>query len=264
MTHPNSCLLCYKPLEQVGDDLLHPECITRFFGTQNPSEELIESLTTQSNNPQYQDLLLHLAAAATIVVVEHTLYPTASGESRLLVKPFDVDFRGTKQESASIMEMLELSDEQSSQGSYEQAADMIDNYSTINKLDLINFWERVAFAWVVGANDWNLEDIKLYSPHKGMCTLTPLGSLRSATKDQELALTLNGKRTNLKRGDFERAIMGSGLKSRNLNQIFKKFNDTYERWCEIIDSSHMERSQGEALKRGIGLRLKKMELGVRS
>lgn len=247
-----TCLHCYKPLED-NEINYHTECLQSLLGSTEITDETLEKFVHVSENPLFQDLTLHLAAAATMVVTPHALYPTPSGDLEMIYAPFDRDYKGTKLESATAREMLEL--EESHKGSYEQAASLIDNYSTINKLDVLNFWERVAFAWVVGANDYTMEDIVLYSPHKGMCTLAPICGMRSAARDQEVGLTLNRKSSRINRADFEKAMKTSGLKTRNVNQIFKKFDECYDKWCTLIDSSHIANESKEPLKSAIRRRL---------
>jgi len=56
---------------------------------------------------------------------------------------------------------------------------------------------------------------------------------------EELALTLQGKKSNLNRQDFETACRNSGLEHKVVEHIFAKFQKTIPAWDLLIDNSFL-------------------------
>lgn len=83
--------------------------------------------------------------------------------------------------------------------SYERIGRAILRYSSVPKMDIINFFEVVLFSWLTGNNDMHLKNFSLYEPKEGVIRLSPAYDLLNATianpkDDEELAQTLNGKK----------------------------------------------------------------------
>ncbi|MFI3283011.1 MAG: HipA domain-containing protein [Rikenellaceae bacterium] len=141
-----------------------------------------------------------------------------------------------------------LEDQQSQykpNGSYEQVAQIIEENSMISKLDILNFWEQVAFGWVVGCTQMGYDSFALHSPHKGLYALAPAYdlSVTAITNPQSadsLPLTVNRKSRSVTRTDFETAMKQSGLRAKIVNGIFTRFIDALDKWCDIIDSSQLD------------------------
>lgn len=49
-----------------------------------------------------------------------------------------------------------------------------------------------------------------------------------------MALTLNGKKANIKRNDFEKSILASGVNEKVLDNIAKKFRKALMKWLDLI------------------------------
>ena len=91
--------------------------------------------------------------------------------------------------------------------SYERIAKAISQYSSMPKMDIVNFFEIVLFSWITGNNDMHLKNFSMYEPQEGMIRMTPAYDLLNAAilnpkDDEELALTLDGRKKHLKRSDF--------------------------------------------------------------
>ena len=78
--------------------------------------------------------------------------------------------------------------------------------------------------------------------------LTPAYDLLSTSivmpeDDEELALTLNGKKKKIKREDFEKAMSDSGMDEKSIANLFKKFERAYPKWIEMIAQSFLPEEQ---------------------
>lgn len=203
--------------------------------------------------PEVEDLSMHLAELAKIKTVPHSLIRFKDGELAYVTKRID---RGTKGEKLAMEDMCQLSErltEYKYKGSYEQIAKLILKYSSVPKLDVVNFWEQVVFSWITGNADMHLKNFSLYSLRKGIYSLTPAYDMVSTAlvmpeDTEELALTLNGKKRKIKRSDFETAMIRSGLETKIIEKLFAKFEKVIDKWFEFIDVSFLPEEMKERYK----------------
>ena len=74
--------------------------------------------------------------------------------------------------------------------------------------------------------------------------LTPAYDLLSTSivmhdDDEELALTLNGKKKRIKRTDFEKAMRDSGMDDKAITNLFGRFYKAIPRWNDLIEHSFL-------------------------
>ena len=94
-------------------------------------------------------------------------------------------------------------------GSYERCADLIKKYAEHIGLDLAEFYLRVLFSFATGNSDMHLKNFSLREMTPGgrdfilseAYDLLPVNIVLPADQD-ETALTVNGKKRNLRRKDF--------------------------------------------------------------
>ena len=89
--------------------------------------------------------------------------------------------------------------------------------SSLPKMDVTNFFELVLFSWLTGNNDMHLKNFSLYEAADKI-RLTPAYDLLNAAiinpkDDEELALTLNGRKKKLQREDFIKAAATLGIEN---------------------------------------------------
>ena len=197
-----------------------------------------------SQLPENEDLTMHLAEIAKIKTVPHSLIRFMDGELCYITKRVDRDTKGNKIPMEDMCQLSERLTEHKYKGSYEQIAKVILKYSGVPRLDLVNFWEQVMFSWLTKNADMHLKNFSLYSPIKGRFSLVPAYDMLSTSlvmpeDAEELALTLNGKKSNLKRSDFEKSMLQSGLDNKVIQNIFLKFEKTLPLWNEFIRRSFL-------------------------
>ena len=202
-----------------------------------PQTEVYRSL------PELEDLTMHMAEAAKIAVVPHSLIRFADGELCYITRRIDREADGRKIAMEDMCQLSERLTEYKYKGSYEQVAKLIKKYSAMPQLDLVNFWEVVIFSWITGNADMHLKNFSLYNTSLGHC-LTPAYDLLSTAivmpeDKEELALTLNGKKSRIVRRDFEKAILGSGISEKVVENIAKKFRKALIKWLDLIDQSFL-------------------------
>ena len=203
--------------------------------------------------PELEDLTMHLAELAKIKVVPHSLVRFADGELCYITRRVDRTTKGDKLPMEDMCQLTERLTEYKYKGSYEQIAKAIQRYSSVPKLDMVNYWEQVVFSWITGNADMHLKNFSLYSTVLGSYTMTPAYDMLSTAlvmpeDTEELALTLNGKKRKIKKTDFVVSMLASGLDEKVIENIFARFMKSKYKWFEFIDISFLPDEMKEAYK----------------
>ena len=206
-----------------------------------------------ANLPELEDLTMHLAEIAKIQVVPHSLIRFSDGELCYITRRIDRTENGEKLAMEDMCQLTERLTEHKYKGSYEQIAKVIQRYSSVPKLDLINYWEQVVFSWITGNADMHLKNFSLYSKANKQYNLTPAYDMLSTAlvmpEDiEELALTLNGKKRKIRKSDFEISMRASELEEKVIGNIFNKFLKVKDKWFDFIDISFLPEEMKIAYK----------------
>lgn len=193
--------------------------------------------------PENEDLTMHMAEAAGIKTVPHSLIRFVDGELCYLTRRVDRTKNGAKIAMEDMCQLSERLTEDKYKGSYERIAKLIRRYSSAPLLDVVNFWEVVLFSWLTGNADMHLKNFSLFRPANDYM-MTPAYDLLSTAlampeDDEELALTLNGKKKRIKREDFEIAMRDSGLEEKAISNLFLRFSKAIPKWHELITESFL-------------------------
>ena len=214
--------------------------------------------------PEVEDLTMHLAEIGRISVVPHTLIRFSDGELAYMTRRIDRDSRGKKYLMEDMCQISGRVTADKYKSSYENIAKMIKRYSSAPMLDLVNFWEVVVFSWITGNSDMHLKNFSLISQTPGNYVLSQAYDLLNVhlifpEDDEELALTLDGKKKRIDRKSFERAMASSGLEKKVVENIFNKFKSVARQWYDFIDISFLPSQLKEKYKEEIAGRLDLLE-----
>lgn len=196
--------------------------------------------------PEVEDLTMHLASIAKINVVSHSLIRLQSGNLAYITKRID----RVKKEKLHMEDMCQLTErltEDKYYGSYEQIAKAIQKYSVNPGLDIVNYFELVLFSFLTGNSDMHLKNFSLIKqPGLGMI-FSPAYDLVATTlvnpaDQEELALTLNGKKKNIKKADFIAAFKTTKLDEKQQTNIFNKMIKVKQAWMDMINSSFINQN----------------------
>ncbi len=193
--------------------------------------------------PEVEDLTMHLASIAKIKTAPHSLIRLTSGNLAYITKRIDRDRKG-KLAMEDMCQLTERLTEDKYNGSYEQIAKTIRKYSSASGLDLVNFFELVLFSFLTGNADMHLKNFSLLEqPGLGM-VLSPAydlvnTALVNPSDNEEIALTLNGKKKKLKKKDFVTAMTTLKIDEKQQENIFIKMQKSKSKWMERIDISFL-------------------------
>ena len=194
--------------------------------------------------PEVEDLTMHLAEAARIEVVPHTLMRMADGTLCYLTRRIDRTEDGNKLPMEDMCQLTERLTEHKYKSSYERIGKAILQYSSMPKMDAINFFEVVLFSWLTGNNDMHLKNFSLYQPNDGVVRLSQAYDLLSAAiinpaDDEELALTLNGRKKKITLADFQKAAETMGIEQVIVNRLVAKYVKLLPKFKDCIDNSFL-------------------------
>ena len=193
--------------------------------------------------PEVEDLTMHLAALAKIRVVPHSLIRLQSGNLAYITRRID----RVKKEKLHMEDMCQLTErltEDKYQGSYEQIAKAIRKYSVNPGLDVVNFYEVVLFSFLTGNADMQLKNFSLLQQSVSGMALSPAYDLLATAlvnpaDNEDLALTLNGKKNKIGKSDFVRAFTASNLDAKQQEQIFSRMKKARKAWEDMIGISFL-------------------------
>ena len=194
--------------------------------------------------PENEDLTMHLAQLSKIKTVPHSLVRMKDDSLGYITRRIDRGPNGEKTPMEDLCQLSERQTEHKYKSSYEQIAKTIRKYSSNPQLDVTDFLEVVYFSWLTGNNDMHLKNFSLYKPAEDV-RLTPAYDMLNVAvanpaDDEELALTLNGKKKKLKDSDFEKAFENCGIGAKIFGNLKKKYIKLYPEFCALIDSSFLD------------------------
>jgi serine/threonine-protein kinase HipA len=193
--------------------------------------------------PEIEDLTMKLANIAKIKVVPHSLIRLQSGNLAYITKRIDRNEK-LKIHMEDFCQLTERLTEDKYHGSHEQIVKVINKFSSRPGLDVINFYEQVLFAFLTGNADMHLKNFSLIYENASEINLSPAYDmvatiLVNPLDDEELALTLNGRKKKILKSDFEIAFTAAKLDKKQQENIFNKMVKAKAKWIDLIGISFL-------------------------
>ena len=204
------------------------------------------------NLPENEDLTMHLATMVNIKTVPHSLIRFKDGSLAYITKRIDRDKKKGKIPMEDMCQLTEKLTEQKYKGSHEQIAKIIMLHSAYPVLDLLTYFEVLLFCYLTGNADMHLKNFSLYKPANEYI-LAPAYDLLSTKlvlpddKD-ELALTLNARKRNLKKSDFNNLLNTYKIDEKVIENIYEKYRKIVPQWLNFIDTSLLPQQMKEEYK----------------
>jgi serine/threonine-protein kinase HipA len=149
-------------------------------------------------------------------------------------------------------------------GSMEQVAKVIRSYSSNPLLDVLSLFEITLFSFLTGNSDMHLknfsliyeDDFHMFSPAYDLLSTRLV--IPEKDDPEELALTLNGKKSNFNNVDFITFSKKIGLNEKQVNNVFQKFENTFPKAFEFIDNSFLSNSKKEEFRELLAIRAERL------
>lgn len=131
------------------------------------------------------------------------------------------------------------------------------------KLDLTNYMQVLLFCFVTGNNDMHLKNFSLYRPSNGY-QLSPAYDLINVAianpeDKEELALSLSGKKSNLKLNDFLRSASTMGLQENVVLRLIDNMRKAIPKWTSLIHGSFLSEDMKDRYEQIIMSRINRLQ-----
>ena len=157
------------------------------------------------NIPENEQCCMDIAAELKIAVPPHCLLPLKDGSWAYIVKRFDRE-SGVKIHQEEFFQILESGNKY--KGSVEQIGRKLKEISTAPGYDAQLFFERVVFNFIIGNGDAHLKNYSIAYKDKETIRLTPAYDIVCSKlvipDEEDSALSVNGRKNELKRDDFDK------------------------------------------------------------
>lgn len=217
--------------------------------------------------PEIEDLTMHLATLFGIKTVPHTLIRLQTGELAYLTKRIDRTTEGKKRAMEDFCQLAERLTADKYKGSMELVARLIRQYSSQHALDLITLYELTLFCFLTGNADMHLKNFSLWRTDAGI-SLTPAYDLL-ATKLllpsdlEELALSLNGKKSRFRQDDWLAFANYLALTPKQQSNVYQRVSRRIPQALELIKQSFVSAEQQQAYTSLLLERAQRLGLSIR-
>ena len=213
--------------------------------------------------PENEDLTMHLAEVIKIRVVPHSLIRLADGKLGYITKRIDRTKNGEKIDMEDMCQLTLHPTEYKYKGSHEQIAKVIKQHCDMPKLDLTNYMQVLLFCFVTGNNDMHLKNFSLYRPSNGY-QLSPAYDLidvaiANPEDKEELALSLSGRKSNLKLNDFLRSATTMGLEEKVVLRLIDNMRKAIPKWTSLIHGSFLSDEMKDRYEQLIMSRINRLQ-----
>ncbi|MBF0489849.1 MAG: HipA domain-containing protein [Candidatus Omnitrophica bacterium] len=209
--------------------------------------------------PENEDLCMTIADNLGIDVPEHCLVHLKDKSLAYVVKRFDREGRRKihQEDFAQI-----LGKENKYDGSVEEIGRKLKEVSEVPGLDVQLFFERVVFNFLIGNGDAHVKNYSVIYNEEGLVRLAPAYDLVCSRivipqEADESALTINGKKSRLKRKDMDLLAEYFGIPEKIR---FAKFVGQKEISCSRIKESLLPKNMAKDFEGLFIERFQRMEL----
>ncbi|MEQ9425609.1 MAG: HipA domain-containing protein [Cyclobacteriaceae bacterium] len=200
--------------------------------------------------PANEHVTMRIAESFGIKVAPSSLVRLSSGELSYLTKRIDRTETGLKIHMIDMFQITEAFDKYRS--SMEKVGKALNDFSSNTLLDKTFYFDLVIFSFLSGNNDMHLKNFSMIEGPSGW-VLSPAYDLLNvaiilAEDTEELALTLVGKKKNLKREHFERFGDELGLTPKQIKGSFNRMIKSKSKAFDWIDRSFLSEEMKTAYK----------------
>lgn len=211
--------------------------------------------------PANEHLTMRMAESFGIQVVPSSLIRLSSGELSYITKRIDRKENGEKIHMIDMFQITEAFDKYKS--SMEKVGKALHNYSNNTLLDKTFYFDLAIFVFLTGNNDMHLKNFSMIK-NPSAWGFSPASDLLNVAivfpeDDEELALTLGGKKKKLKREDFKQFGLGLGLTPKQIKGSFNRMINHKSSAFEWIDKSFLSKDMQIAFKKVLEARYKQIE-----
>lgn len=226
-----------------------------------PTGYILKPQTSEYRNlPEAEDLAMRIAETVGVKTVPHALL-RMNGQFAYITKRIDRRITGRKRlrvQKYAMEDFCQLDERLTAdkyRGSCERCAKIISRHSARTGLDLSELFLRLIVSFVTGNSDMHLKNFSLIEtePGSGAFVLSSAYDLLPVNlvlpeDREEFALTMNGKKSNLRRNDFLHFAEQCGIGNAAAEKIIKKVLAAEQDYIKLCDESYLPQDMKDALK----------------
>lgn len=209
--------------------------------------------------PEAEFLSMKMAESVRIHTVPHALMKV-NGEYSYITRRID-RHEGQLFAMEDFCQLSGRLTEDKYHGSYENCGKVLKRYSRNVGLDLTEFFYRLLFCFLTGNSDMHLKNFSLIENKAGSRVfglsaaydLLPVNILMPEDREQ-MALTLNGKKRNIRKKDFLALAQNIGIDEKVASGLIKHLLKYGEQFSDIIDASYIPGEMKEDMKNLLKMR----------
>ena len=195
--------------------------------------------------PENEDVTMKMAKVFGLDVPFHGMIYAKDGSLSYFIKRFDRYGKGKKNATEDFAQLTGNTRDTKYRFTMEKLVPVIDEFCSFPAIEKADFFKRILFCYVTGNEDMHLKNFSLITKN-GKTTLTPAydflnSSIAIKNPEEEIALTLKGKKSNLKASDFidYYAKERLQLNEKTVNTILEQMHNAIPKWKELLEISFL-------------------------
>jgi serine/threonine-protein kinase HipA len=195
--------------------------------------------------PENEDVTMRMAKVFGLEVPFHGMLYAKDGSLTYFIKRFDRYGKGKKRATEDFAQLTGNSRDTKYNFTMEKLIPVIETYCSFPAIEKADFFKRVLFCYITGNEDMHLKNFSLITKN-GKTTLTPVYDFLNSTislksPEEEIALTLKGKKSNFKPSDFidYYAKERLQLNDKTIDAILQQMKHAFPKWIELLKISFL-------------------------
>jgi serine/threonine-protein kinase HipA len=195
--------------------------------------------------PENEDLTMRMAKVLGIHVPFHGMVYGKDGSLSYFIKRFDRYGKGKKYATEDFAQLTGNTRDTKYRFSMEKLVPVIEEFCTFPVVEKVEFFKRIVFCFVTGNEDMHLKNFSLITKN-GKTTLAPAydllnSSIAIKSPEEEIALTLKEKKSNLKSSDFVEYYAKERLQlnEKTVETILQDMFKAKQKWKDLISISFL-------------------------
>ena len=195
--------------------------------------------------PENEDLTMKMAKIFKIEVPIHGLIYSKDNSLSYFIKRFDRNNKNEKYQTEDFSQLTGNSRNTKYNYSMEKTIQVINDNCTFPAIEKVDYLRRILFCFLTGNEDMHLKNFSLITKNR-KTTLAPAydflnSSIAIKNPQEEMALSLKGKKSNFKNTDFIDYFAKDRLELNNksIDLILEDIRKTIIIWKELISISFL-------------------------
>lgn len=196
-------------------------------------------------------LSMSMAQIIGLAVPVHGLVYSKDGSFTYFIKRFDREGHNHKLAVEDFAQLAGGNRDTKYESSMEKVGNIIEQFCTFPKIEFVKLLKLTLFNFLIGNEDMHLKNFSLITKRKVM--LSPAYDLLNSTialghANEEIALSLNGKKSNLKQRDFIDYFAKQRLHLNTvvIEQILAEIQSAIPQWKQLITESFLSAAMQDA------------------